>query len=175
MIETSLASLVASLVEILEAQAADFDRLLHHLRRGESAVRSADVQELLLICGEEKVITNRLQELERQRSRISGTILGHLDHPDRPTGPVRTGELVDHLPADLAAVVTAAIAELRCRAEETSRRSSILRAAATTLCQHFGGVIQAVNAKLSEGATTYGRAGKIESPEKTNAMLDIRR
>ena len=175
MIESSLSSLVASLIEILEAQASDFRRLLHHLHRGENAVRNANVKQLLAICGEEAVITNRLRELERHRIKISASILGHLDVSEEASTTPRTGELVEWLPSHLQSEVRSAIQNLRQLAEETSQRSSILRSAATTLCQHFGGVIQAVNATLSEGAPTYGRAGKIESPEKTNAMLDVRR
>ena len=65
--------------------------------------------------------------------------------------------------------------KLRGLAEETGRRSAILRAAATTLCRHMGGVIQAVNTSLGNGTTTYGRRGRIESPEFLHAMVDIRR
>ena len=47
MIEESLSRQVDSLVEILEAQKADFTRLLDHIGQGEAAVRSADVSLLL--------------------------------------------------------------------------------------------------------------------------------
>ena len=67
MIEESLSTQVDSLVEILEAQAADFRRLLDHIGQGEAAVRSADVSLLLDICRDERVIAARLHELERHR------------------------------------------------------------------------------------------------------------
>ena len=175
MIEESLSRQVDSLVEILEAQASDFTRLLDHIGRGEAAVRSADVSLLLEICRDERVIAARLQELERHRVNGVRRLKESLGPELRDDATMRTRDLCGHLPAVLRQRIEPVVEQLRGLAEETARRSSILRAAATTLCRHLGGVIQAVNSSLANGATTYGRRGRIESPEVMHAMVDIRR
>ncbi len=175
MIEESLSRQVDSLVEILEAQAADFTRLLDHIGQGEAAVRSADVSLLLEICRDERVIAARLQELERHRANHVRRLRESLGPKVKQQQVLRTRELCRHLPKALQQRIEPVVDQLRGLAEETARRSSILRAAATTLCRHLGGVIQAVNSSLANGATTYGRRGRIESPEVLPATVDIRR
>ena len=175
MIEESLSRQVDSLVEILEAQKADFVRLLDHIGQGEAAVRSADVSLLLEICRDERVIAARLQELDRHRVNQVRRLKELLGPAKMDDPGMRTRDLCRHLPAALRSRIEPVVEQLRALAEETARRSSILRAAATTLCRHLGGVIQAVNSSLSNGATTYGRRGRIESPEVLHATVDIRR
>ena len=175
MIDSKLSRQLDRLIEILKAQAADFRRLLDYLSQGEDAVRQADVKSLLAICQEERVVAGRLQELDRHRSECVKQIMGIVDPAMVHDGPLRTGDLSSRLPEAMRPNLDQAVEALRGLAEETSRRSAILRSAATTLCRHFGGVIQSVNASLTAGATTYGRGGRIESPDVLHAMLDIRR
>ena len=175
MIEESLSRQVDSLVEILEAQAADFARLLEHIEKGEAAVRSADVSLLLDICRDERVIAARLQELDRHRVNQVRRLKEAIGPELKNEPAMRTRDLCRHLPQSLKQRVEPVVEQLRGLAEETARRSSVLRAAATTLCRHLGGVIQAVNSSLANGATTYGRRGLIESPEVRHATVDIRR
>lgn len=175
MIEESLSTQVDSLVEILEAQAADFNRLLEHIKQGEAAVRSADVSLLLDICRDERVIAARLQDLERHRVSQIQRLRETLGPECGLQATMRTRDLCHLLPTALRRRIEPVIERLRGLAEETARRSSVLRAAATTLCRHLGGVIQAVNSSLANGATTYGRGGRIESPEVLHASLDVRR
>ncbi|MBG79449.1 MAG: hypothetical protein CMJ39_01920 [Phycisphaerae bacterium] len=175
MIDSRLSKQLAMLIEILKAQSADFRRLLNYLSQGEEAVRQADVKSLLVICQEERVVAGRLQELDRHRSECVKQIVGIVDPGMVHEGPLRTGDLSAKLPEAMRPDLDEAVEALRGLAEETSRRSAILRSAATTLCRHFGGVIQSVNASLSAGSTTYGRRGRIESPDVLHAMLDIRR
>ena len=175
MIDESLAKQVNALVEILEAQAADFSRLLAHIAQGEAAVRGANVARLLEICQDERIVAGRLSELDRHRVEVVSGLTRVLDPSRVGQGPMRTADLCQCLPESLQPRVHRAAANLRSLAEETGRRSAILRAAATTLCRHMGGVIQAVNTSLGNGTTTYGRRGRIESPEVLHAMVDIRR
>ncbi|MDG2423472.1 MAG: flagellar export chaperone FlgN [Phycisphaerales bacterium] len=171
----SLKQKVEGLVEILEAQAADFTRLLEHIAQGEDAVRSANVNRLLETCQQERVVAGRLAELERHRANLIKEMSRILSPKQVSEGPMRTAEICKRLPEAMQPRVQKATARLRSLAEETGRRSAILRAAATTLCRHMGGVIQAVNTSLGKGTTTYGRRGRIESPEVLHAVLDIRR
>ena len=170
-----LVKLVDGLIDILQAQAADFSRLLEHIAQGEAAVRAANVTRLLEICQDERVIAGRLSELERHRIGITRDVTDLLMPGQAGSGPMRTADICGHLPEDLQPSLRKATEKLRGLAEETGRRSAILRAAATTLCRHMGGVIQAVNTSLANGTTTYGRRGRIESPERRHAVLDIRR
>ena len=120
-------------------------------------------------------MAGRLQELDRHRSECVKQILGIVDPGLAHDGPFRTGDLSPRLPEAMRPKLDESVETLRGLAEETSRRSAILRSAATTLCRHFGGVIQSVNASLTAGATTYGRGGRIDSPDVLHIMLDIRR
>lgn len=175
MIDESMSKQVDILVEILEAQAADFSRLLDHIAQGEAAVRAANVTRLLEICQDERVVAGRLSELERHRADVVSRLTQAVDPTRTEDGPMRTADLCRCLPESFQPRVIRAVGRLRSLAEETGRRSTVLRAAATTLCRHMGGVIQAVNASLGNGATTYGRRGRIESPEVLHAIVDIRR
>ena len=166
---------VNGLIEILQAQTADFKRLLEYIAQGEAAVRSANVTRLLEICQEERVIAGRLSELERHRMLTTKDITRQLLPGKSVDTPMRTADICRHLPEQLQPSLRNAADRLRGLAEETGRRSAILRAAATTLCRHMGGVIQAVNTSLANGTTTYGRRGRIESPEVLHAVVDIRR
>ncbi|MCH2132967.1 MAG: flagellar export chaperone FlgN [Phycisphaerales bacterium] len=175
MIETALPRLVESLVEILSAQSADFGRLLRHIGDGEEAVRTADVKRLLDTCREERVIAARLQELERHRQDLLNRIREAVSPGTRDTSPIRMIDLCRQLPEAYRPQLEEASGRLRGLAEETGRRSAVLRAAATTLCRHLGGVIQTVNASLSATGPTYGPGGRIDSPDVRHAMLDVRR
>ncbi|MEE2906938.1 MAG: flagellar export chaperone FlgN [Planctomycetota bacterium] len=175
MIDESLTQQVNDLVNILEAQAADFSRLLAYIAQGEDAVRAANVTRLLEVCQDERIIAGRLSELERHRVEIVSALTRVLDPSRAGQGPMRTADVCQCLPESLQPRVHRAAANLRSLAEETGRRSAILRAAATTLCRHMGGVIQAVNTGLGNGTATYGRRGRIESPEFLHAMVDVRR
>ena len=117
MIEESLSRQVDSLVEILEAQKADFVRLLDHIGQGEAAVRSADVSLLLEICRDERVIAARLQELDRHRFNQVRRLKELLGPAKMDDPGMRTRDLCRHLPAALRSRIEPVVEQLRALAE----------------------------------------------------------
>ena len=93
MIDDTLTQQVNDLVDVLEAQAADFSRLLAYIAQGEAAVRSANVTRLLEVCQEERIVAGRLSELDRHRVDIVLKLTRVFDPSQANEGPMRTADL----------------------------------------------------------------------------------
>jgi FlgN protein len=156
---------------MLRAQLDGHGRLRACIKRKREAIRTADIDGVTTICGEENSLIQRLGELEKRRLELIGRITQHF----RPSAarPMSLAEIAESAGPSLATRLTAFASQLKDLIGEVRRESSVVRSAAEALTRHMGGIVQTVNAALSR-ARVYGQRGRIIAGTQLYSSVDLR-
>ncbi len=147
---------IAKLEEAIQGEIAAHERLLEAIRRKVEACRRGRHDEIETLCREENSQLQSIGELEKQRLLLVADLTRAVDPGAR--APWRMGELAERLPEPARGRLMVMRTQLRSRAEEVKRASSIARQAAETLLHHMQGIVQAIGGAIS-GIVTYNRRG----------------
>lgn len=156
---------------LLRGQLAVYQQLLQCIDRKRQAIRTADLDAITTICGEENSHIQGLAELERRRLEL----IGRLTQAVTPGAkkPLTINELTNHLAEPQRARTAAIAAQLREALGEVRSRSAVVRQAAETLSRHMSGIVQTVHSALSR-ARVYGQRGRISPGASIPSMVDLK-
>lgn len=147
---------ITQLEEVLHAEIAAHERLLAAIRRKVDACRRSRRDEVESQCRLENQELQSLAQCEKQRLQLVADLTRALDPGARK--PLRMGEMAAKLPEPARGRLLALRNQLRARAEEVKRESSVARQATETLMRHMQGIMQAIGGAIT-GIVTYNRSG----------------
>ena len=164
------ADALARLVRLLERQIEDHRALLTRIEQKQEALRTADLDAIGRLCGEEKAIVQRLQAADSERRGVIEELTAALAPADDE-------------PLTIAGIAAAAgdafrerllglLNELRTIAESVGRESTVVAAASRALSTHLTGIMQSVNGALSR-VGVYGRRGRIAMGSQMDFCVDV--
>jgi hypothetical protein len=156
--------------KILRAMLETHQRLLVCLERKQQAVRTANLELVNEIFGEENAILQRISEMEKRRVELIARVTGSSAPIE-----VRLADFVERFAVDEAqrTRLLALGAQLRESVAEVRKQSSIIRAAAETLARHMGGIVQVVQGALSR-AGVYGNRGRVQLGAQVQSAIDLK-
>ena len=166
-----LKSAAQMLERILAAQIEEHQRLRACIDRKREAIRTADINAVSNICGEENAVIQRIGELERRRLELVARITQAIDA--RATAPMTLAQLAVALGDVPGARLHAYADQLRSLMADVKRQSSIVRNAAEALSRHMSGIVQTVHSALSR-ARVYSRRGQINLGVQLESSLDLK-
>ncbi len=148
--------IIAKLEEVLLSEIGSHERLLAAIRRKVDACRKARHDDMENQCRLENQELQALAQCEKQRLQLVADLTRAVDPLAK--APIRMGDLAARLPEPARGRLLALRAQLRTRAEEVKRESSVARQAAETLLRHMQGMVQAIGGAIT-GIVTYNRRG----------------
>lgn len=159
------------LERILSAQIEEHQRLRGCIDRKREAIRTADINAVSEICGEENAVIQRVAELERRRLELVGRMTQSLDA--KASAPMTLSQLAVALGDGQGSRLAAYADQLRSLIADVKRQSSIVRNAAEALSRHMSGIVQTVHSALSR-ARVYSRRGQINLGVQLESSLDLK-
>jgi hypothetical protein len=159
------------LERLLAAQLEEHQRLRACIDRKREAIRTADIDAVTAICGEENAIIQRVAEVEKRRLELVGRMTQAIQ-PKAPS-PMSMSQLSAALGEAQGVRLQAYADQLKTLISDVKRQSSIVRAAAETLSKHMSGIVQTVHSALSR-ARVYSRRGQINLGVQLESALDVK-
>jgi hypothetical protein len=159
------------LEQMLRAQLEGHKRLLSCIERKRLAIRTADIDSIAAICGEENTLIQKLGEVEKRRIELIGRFTAHFA-PKAPI-PLTVSQIADAVGDPASTRLLAHAAQLKDMIRKVRRESSIVRTAADALNRHMTGIVQTVNGALSK-ARVYGNRGRIVVGAQMQTSVDIK-
>lgn len=159
------------LESMLRAQLEGHKRLLSCLERKRHAIRSADIESVTDICGEENTLIQKLGDVEKRRIELIGRFTGHF--APKAGAPLTITQIAETIGEPASARLLAHAAQLKDMIKTVRRESSIVRTAADALNRHMTGIVQTVNCALSK-ARVYGNRGRIIVGAQLQSSVDIK-
>jgi len=158
------------LEQILRAQLEGHKRMLTCIERKRDAIRTADIELVTTICGEENTLIQKMGELEKRRIELIGRLTSHF--MPRASAPMTVTQVAEAVGEPFAARLQAHAAQLKEMIGRVRRESSIVRQAADALNRHLGGIVQTVHSALSR-ARVYGQRGRIVLGAQLESSVDL--
>ena len=166
-----LKTAVQMLERLLGAQIEEHQRLRVCIDRKRGAIRSADIDAITEICGEENAIIQRVGELEKRRLELVARMTQAVS--PKASSPMTMSQLGATLGEGPGARLLAYADQLKALISDVKQQSSIVRAAAETLSKHMSGIVQTVHSALSR-ARVYSRRGQINLGMQLESSLDLK-
>jgi hypothetical protein len=166
-----LKSAAQMLERILAAQIEEHQRLRECIDRKREAIRTADINAVSSICGDENVVIQRVAELERRRLELVGRMTQAINA--KATAPMTLSQLAVALGDGPGTRLAAYADQLRSLIAQVQRQSSIVRNAAEALSRHMSGIVQTVHSALSR-ARVYSHRGQINLGVQLESSLDLK-
>ena len=167
---TDAAAALERLAGLLERQIEGHRALLSRIEQKREALRTADLDAISRLCGEEHAIVQRLRSSDRERCGVMEELSAVLAPADRE--PLTVAGIAAAAGDAFRERLLGLLAELRTIAESVGRESSVVAAASRALSAHLTGIMQSVNGALSR-VGVYGRRGRIDMGSQMEFCVDV--
>lgn len=167
----SLEAMLNELEQLLRVMLEDHRRLLSCIGAKREGIRTANIDRITKICGEENTIVQQVAKAERRRLELIGQIT-HVFEP-RAAQPLSMSDIAERAAEPQRARLQALAAQLRDAVNDLRQQSSIVRTAAEALGRHMSGIVQTVHSALSR-ARVYGQRGTVNLGLQLQSVVDIK-